>query len=1418
MRLSITALIVVAVCLAATQLATAMPDAPIFGDLPPKLMNAQMARELRPGAPGPCPNETTYVGFNPGYASSNYWSIGVGARRPNSGGGNSSYGYWGWDQAPQGDSLQGWWPVRHPYTSTGGRTLPDVSRPWWALDIGNQVNYVINQGPGQRRTMGVVGVWHVDPGAVLGPTIPGTNPVAPAWAPLIGAQSAWCGLRAHGDLTVIDPITGNPFNVAAMEQTAQNADAAMGTDRRYPGYGSQWDQMLYRDIDITGAPGPLLTLSFNVQTAMSTGKLSFAATRTGWFEKDPLSMAPGNYIPSVGGAGDPIDAFMVYIGLPVGDAVGALFVGSDGLAHSVFDPQRRWLSEVIRVNESPAIPFVKLLTLTGNNPAFPVIVLATPIAPFLAVTPKIRVVFRLKTNRGFDDDGGSYCSYSSNGMGAAQLDGVTINLGAGAIPIGDFENWGDIDNDLSTSPLDAWKSTGKPPGILPHVHPLASLVYQDVCGPPGSAQRVCNMDGNVISAGDHDNGEAIGGFSQVLPDQERFDGIYSPTINLVTPGSGSPATPNAQGITFNMTSNADDYFAAYEVYSGVTDLPNLGVGWQPYFQCYPATQATSPPGGFGDGVRCWGEFRAPQFMYFNPTPQCFDNLDPARMWGLIRTSNSNLKPDSLRIGLRSITECYRFAISADCGKPDGLYWDNVSLAMISGCQHDPVSVDIWHWINDAFPFNTNPALPGLAAFDTTTAVIKTGLNTAPETGNMGRCDAPGDYVIGIDEGHNVRVDMVFRIWPGPGNYVALGNPASGLRAIPTSPVAIAPGDGSFWTSYILFNGFRGAPAGHPPGPHATRWDPLVWNSAQCDTPEAKVFPVQGRNLYSGPAIGMFAATYHELDPRYVPLGVPRHKCFMLNPNGDPSAITCAAVPAWVTLPAGCLPFGWCTGYDGLPNTVEGTKIIPDGLLTPGSHVEYFFVREDIGKAGLSYCPDTTIVFPQKSEGPSTDAHRWQEFGVLPDSWKKTAYGGLGQACMLYVDWADRRGNERTWAGTADSLSATRPGKWGAHNGWHANGKMPPDAPVDPNDPTWFVYDKNCQPGTTWDMYGVKGAEALTANANSLGARLAQDCTPTFPGSQIAPTPSMLETYYRILLVLTGDISRLILGPFNDKSQDDAGIIQRFLQSGTMFEHRGIFTEGEGFVEAAIGTPAEGVVLPMLGVTLRDPAYRVVSANTNLCADIVTTPVITTNGDIYGVRNHCIFRNNVLDLSGPTATAATFYQPVGPAPPYISGVFHDVVVPEYWQALTDGWDIENLLGRYCGSTIGRLAYFYKALNNIFGKICSVTGAPSSILDVPQNDDGRLFVNSVSVRNNPVVSGEATLAFALAQSDRVAARIYDVSGRLVRTLADQRFAAGEHRLAWDGFDDHGRSVARGVYFMRVRYQESGFASGKQLVLLR
>ncbi len=64
--------------------------------------------------------------------------------------------------------------------------------------------------------------------------------------------------------------------------------------------------------------------------------------------------------------------------------------------------------------------------------------------------------------------------------------------------------------------------------------------------------------------------------------------------------------------------------------------------------------------------------------------------------------------------------------------------------------------------------------------------------------------------------------------------------------------------------------------------------------------------------------------------------------------------------------------------------------------------------------------------------------------------------------------------------------------------------------------------------------------------------------------------------------------------------------------------------------------------------------------------------------------------------------------------------------------------------------------------------------------------------------------------------VSLRIYDVSGRLVRTLVDGPQAMGQKTAVWNGEDDRGRSVVSGVYFYRL--EAPGYKKTLKMILIQ
>ena len=75
---------------------------------------------------------------------------------------------------------------------------------------------------------------------------------------------------------------------------------------------------------------------------------------------------------------------------------------------------------------------------------------------------------------------------------------------------------------------------------------------------------------------------------------------------------------------------------------------------------------------------------------------------------------------------------------------------------------------------------------------------------------------------------------------------------------------------------------------------------------------------------------------------------------------------------------------------------------------------------------------------------------------------------------------------------------------------------------------------------------------------------------------------------------------------------------------------------------------------------------------------------------------------------------------------------------------------------------------------------------------------------------------TIAYEVPQTSRVVINIYDVAGRLVRSLVDRRQPAGAYDIEWDGKNDRGADAGSGIYFYRLR--AGGREVTRKMVLIK
>lgn len=75
---------------------------------------------------------------------------------------------------------------------------------------------------------------------------------------------------------------------------------------------------------------------------------------------------------------------------------------------------------------------------------------------------------------------------------------------------------------------------------------------------------------------------------------------------------------------------------------------------------------------------------------------------------------------------------------------------------------------------------------------------------------------------------------------------------------------------------------------------------------------------------------------------------------------------------------------------------------------------------------------------------------------------------------------------------------------------------------------------------------------------------------------------------------------------------------------------------------------------------------------------------------------------------------------------------------------------------------------------------------------------------------------TIRFGLPLSENVQLKIYDILGREVRTLVNERYDAGAYNIQWDGKNSNGRQVSTGMYIYQIRAGQ--FVQTRKMLLLK
>ncbi len=146
-----------------------------------------------------------------------------------------------------------------------------------------------------------------------------------------------------------------------------------------------------------------------------------------------------------------------------------------------------------------------------------------------------------------------------------------------------------------------------------------------------------------------------------------------------------------------------------------------------------------------------------------------------------------------------------------------------------------------------------------------------------------------------------------------------------------------------------------------------------------------------------------------------------------------------------------------------------------------------------------------------------------------------------------------------------------------------------------------------------------------------------------------------------------------------------------------------------------------------------------------------------------------------------------------------------------------WDLEYVSGEDMGSLWPGIqvgGWWLNTANVIFDDFMVVTYEQATSIEPPDNQLPHVYWLAQNYPNpfNP----STTIEFNLPSSQEVKLTIYDLNGREVRTLLNEKIGAGRHSIIWNGRDNSGYNLPSGVYFYRL--STGDFQSIKKLMLIK
>lgn len=307
-------------------------------------------------------------------------------------------------------------------------------------------------------------------------------------------------------------------------------------------------------------------------------------------------------------------------------------------------------------------------------------------------------------------------------------------------------------------------------------------------------------------------------------------------------------------------------------------------------------------------------------------------------------------------------------------------------------------------------------------------------------------------------------------------------------------------------------------------------------------------------------------------------------------------------------------------------------------------------------------------------------------------------------------------------------------------------------------------------------------------------------------SRVKDVATQISGCYRKILWCSGNMSIAMSdGTGSPGKSDDYQLLLHFLDSNT--DNRGLYLSGDDLTYrwgSSVAPSAANLQSTYMNFGLLSDDH-VASGEPE--APVLTLGSAVFGGDTLIAYGGCpqVNKFDVLFPAGSSVSEADYPNGAGAAILSQATTTSDTTTA---RVVLSGFGYNYIADVTPGGTMARVEHLRDILTWFQNTIAPPTGAE------PRPRFANFLDNAYPNPFNP----ETTIRYGVKERGRVSIKIYNVEGKLVRTLVDEVKVpqAGGFAARWDGRNESNETVASGVYFYRLKTRS--FIQTRKMVLLK